>query len=92
MTPGWITTMTSSQIPQLWYSLRDRVPTSFFTRDAHDPRPTTTGAAASQLTSTPRPRPRPTPRLKLPKGGLVPVLDYLPVVAVPVFCRRIQPS
>lgn len=30
MTPGRITTMTSSQIPQLWSSLRDRVPTSFF--------------------------------------------------------------
>lgn len=54
MTPGWITTMTSSQIPQLWSSLRDRVPTSFFTQPkSRRPRPKTTGAAASQLTSTP---------------------------------------
>lgn len=54
MTPGWITTMTSSQIPQLLSSLRDRVPTSFFTQpNPRRPRPKTTGAAASQLTSTP---------------------------------------
>lgn len=90
MTPGWITTMTSSQIPQLWSSLRDRVPTSFFTRDAHDPRP-----REQQLPSSlPHPGPGPgrRPGSSSQKEALVPVLDYLPVVAVPVFCRRIQPS